>query len=89
MSQTMTGDKELHPPNWMPLEAKMRETGRPVGDCTDFMWMWRQAGTEFYKHIVTRRYLLLDSEQRCWRQGETGLELSDFESEFRRVTEGT
>jgi len=51
------------------------------------MWMCRDRGIEFYKHIDTRRYLLLDSESRCWRQGDSGLELSDFEREFRRVTE--
>ena len=51
------------------------------------MWMWRQDGIEFYKHIESRRYLLLDSEQRCWRQGTTGFEFADFESEFRRLTE--
>ncbi len=83
----MSHDKELSPPNWRPLETRMRETGRPVSLCTGFMWMWTKGGIEFYKHIDTRRCLLLDSEQRCWRQGEQGLEPADFESEFRRVTE--
>jgi hypothetical protein len=84
----MSQEKELSPSNWRPLEDRMRETGRPVILCADFMWMWRESGgIEVYKHIDTRRYLLLDSEQRCWRQGEHGLEPADFESEFRRVTE--
>jgi hypothetical protein len=47
-------DKEFERPDWTPLE-------RLVGDgCCDFMWMWREGGVQFYKHIRTRRYLLLD-----------------------------
>ncbi len=83
----MSQGKELGPSNWRPLETRMRETGRPVSLCADFMWMWRENGIEFYKHIETRRYLLLDSEQGCWRESERDLEPADFESEFRRVTE--
>ena len=79
--------KELGPPNWAPLETKLRETGRPLSLCAVFMWMWREGGIEFYKHVETRRYLLLDSEQHCWRQGDGGLKLSDFERELRRATE--
>ena len=72
--------------NWMPLETLLRKSGRPVNLCASFMWMYRQNDIEFYKHIDTRRYLLLDSNLRCWRQGTHRLELSDFESEFRRAT---
>jgi hypothetical protein len=72
--------------NWTPLETMLRDTGRQVSLCGSFMWMYRQNGIEYYKHIDTRRYLLVDSELRCWRQGTHGLELSEFEQEFRRAT---
>jgi hypothetical protein len=80
--------KELGPPNWLPLETKLRESGRPVSLCAAFMWMWRERGIDFYKHIDTRRYLLLDSHRRCWRQGPREPELADFECEFHRVRSG-
>ena len=78
--------KDLEAANWTPLETILRATGRPASMCASFIWMYRQNGIEYYKHIDTRRYLLLDSELRCWRQGTHGLELSDFDREFRRVT---
>ncbi len=82
----MNEPKDLGAANWVPLETMLRESGRPVNLCASFMWMYRQNGIEFYKHIDTRRYLLLDSTLRCWRQGTHRLELSDFETEFRRAT---
>ena len=82
----MNEPKGLGAANWMPLETLLRKSGRPVNLCASFMWMYRQNDIEFYKHIDTRRYLLLDSNLRCWRQGTHRLELSDFESEFRRAT---
>ena len=42
----------------MPLETKLRESGRPVSLCATFMWMWRERGIDFYKHIDTRLYWL-------------------------------
>ena len=51
----MNGNKGFETPNWVPLETKLRETGRPIGLCAAFMWMWRDRGIEFYKHIDTRR----------------------------------
>ena len=51
----MNEGKELGPPNWLPLETKLRESGRPVSLCAAFMWMWREQGIDFYKHIDTRR----------------------------------
>jgi len=50
------------------------------------MWMWREGGIEFYKHITTRRYLLLDSEGHCYRQTGAGLEAADVAAELKRVT---
>jgi hypothetical protein len=78
----MNQTKDLGAAKWTPLETMLRQTGRPVSLCGSFMWMYRQNGIEFYKHIDTRRYLLLDSELRSWRQGEHGLEPSDFDHEF-------
>jgi hypothetical protein len=82
----MNQTKDLGPANWAPLETMLRQTGCPVSLCASFMWMYRQNGIEFYKHIDTRRYLLLDSQLRCWRQGDHGPELSDFDREFDLVT---
>ncbi len=73
-------EMEFDQPNWAPLEAK----GGPEL-CRQFMWMWRQSGIEFYKHIDTRRYLLMDSEGRCYRQTEGGFEPVDASTELKRV----
>lgn len=79
--------KDLDAANWAPLETMLRQTGRSVSLCASFMWMYRENGIEFYKHIDTRHYLLLDSQLRCWRQGTHGLELSNFDREFDLVAE--
>ena len=51
------------------------------------MWMWRENGLEHYKHIDSRRYLILDAEGHCYgRQGDQLVRV-DFRKEFRRVTE--
>jgi phage protein U len=49
--------------------------------------MWRENGLEYYKHIDTRRYLILDAEGRSYvhRDGETVR--IDFQKEFRRVVQ--
>jgi hypothetical protein len=49
------------------------------------MWMWRESGMEFYKHIGTRRYLLLDSKGGCYRQTAIGLDVIDVAAELKRV----
>jgi hypothetical protein len=74
------GAKEFDAPNWAPLETK----GGP-DLCAEFMWMWRQAGIEFFKHIRTRRYLLLDSRGRCYRQTADGFELADLDAALERA----
>ena len=72
-------DKEFERPDWTPLE-------RLIGNrCCQFMWMWRQGGIQFYKHIRTRRYLVLDSEGCCYRQTAMGLEAVDLVAELKRV----
>jgi hypothetical protein len=67
--------------NWAPLERLLT----PV-QCAEFMWMYREDGIEHYKHIVSRRYLLLDREGRCLARTGDGLREVPFEQEWRRVT---
>ena len=76
-----TSAMELEPANWKPLELRIGSR------CAEFMWMWRENGLEYYKHIDTRRYLILDAEGCCYvrRDGETVR--VDFQKEFRRVVE--
>ena len=76
------GEKNFENPNWKPLEKIIGPDG-----CGDFMWMWQEAGIEFYKHIRTRRYLLLDSTGQCYRRGPNGLEQTDVRAELERVME--
>ena len=72
---------ELEPANWKPLELRIGSRS------AEFMWMWRENGLEYYKHIDTRRYLILDAEGRSYvhRDGETVR--VDFQKEFCRVVE--
>jgi len=72
---------ESEPANWKPLEMRIGER------CAEFMWMWRQNDLEYYKHIDTRRYLILDAEGRSYRQRDGDLVVVDFAEEFRRVAE--
>ena len=76
-----TSAMELEPANWKPLELRIGSR------CAEFMWMWRENGLETYKHIDTRRYLILDAEGRSYvhRDGETVR--IDFQKEFRRVVQ--
>lgn len=73
-------EKHFENPNWKPLERLLGSSG-----CENFMWMWREVGVEFYKHIRTRHYLLLDSEGLCYRRGPNGPELTDVQAELERV----
>jgi hypothetical protein len=73
---------ELEPANWKPLELRIGER------CAEFMWMWRQNDLEYYKHIDTRRYLILDAEGRSYDRRDGDLVPVDFAVEFRRVAEG-
>ena len=70
---------ELGPANWKPLELRIGHR------CGEFMWMWREHGLEYYKHIDTRRYLILDAKGRSYVRRGGVLVRGDFRSEFRRV----
>lgn len=73
--------KTFDNPNWAPLE-------RLIGmRCEEFMWMGRECGVEFYKHINTRRYIRLDSSGGCFREALGGLEPADLDEELKRVFE--
>ena len=72
--------KSVEPSDWGPLEKRIGSR------CAEFMWMFREDGIEFYKHIGTRRYLLLDSASRCFRRKDGAFVEVDFELEYRLVT---
>lgn len=68
-------------PNRSPLEGRL-----PPALCAEFMWMFRQAGVEHYKHSDTRRYLLLGQSGECVARTDGGFEEVDFEEEWQRVS---
>jgi len=80
--RTTVAEKTFENPNWQPLEDLVGPS-----ECGEFMWMWRESGIEFYKHIWTRRYLLLDSEGRCYMRGPDGFQQTDVQAELKRVKE--
>jgi len=68
-------------PNWAPLKAKLTPELY-----AEFMWMYRDRGVEHYKHILTRRYLRLDSNGCCLsRQGDSFYEVP-FDEEWKRIS---
>lgn len=72
---------ELAPPTWTPLERHLKQP-----ECVEFMWMYRQAGLNHYKHIETRRYLRLDGDGRCFVPAVVGWKEVLFENEWKRVS---
>ena len=72
---------ELEPANWEPLERRIGSR------CGEFMWMYRDGGLEHYKHIDTRRYLILDAKGRSYVRKGGDLVRVNFRKEFRRVVE--
>lgn len=69
------------PPKWAPLERHLMPP-----ECAEFMWMYRQAGLDHYKHIESRRYLRLDGGGRCFVSAEVGWKEVPFEDEWKRVS---
>lgn len=82
MSRSDVATPEAGPANWTPLELRIGSR------CAEFMWMYRQSGYEYYKHIGTRRYIILDSRGACFRRHGADVVPADFHDELRRVTEG-
>ncbi len=70
--------------NWAPLERKLDHDANAI---REFMWMYadEETGVEYYKHTITRKYLLLHRDGRCFQQAAPGLIEMDFDSELRRV----
>jgi hypothetical protein len=79
----MTATTEV---NWAPLEARLRCDVKVI---REFMWMFGDANTEveYYKHSITRRYLLLHRDGRCFQQSLNGLVEVDFATDLVRVRE--
>jgi hypothetical protein len=59
-------------PNWKPLEDKVG------GRCQEFMFMGRMGSMNFYKHILTRRYLILDHSGNCYVYRKGKYEPAEF-----------
>ncbi len=72
--------------NWAPLEARLSCDATVI---REFMWMFGDAntGVEYYKHSITRRYLLLHRDGRCFQQSLNGLVEVDFATDLVRVRE--
>ena len=70
--------------NWAPLERKLKDATAII---PEFMWMYadEETGVEYYKHTVTRRYLLLHRDGRCFQQSAPGLVEVEFDGELDRV----
>jgi len=71
--------------NWAPLEARLHND---IDTIRELMWMYGCEATqiEYYKHSVTRRYLLLHRDGRCFQYTEGGdLKEVDFQQELHRV----
>jgi hypothetical protein len=75
--------------NWIPLERRLKPLVGHTEVIREFMWMYgdQEARIEYYKHSVTRRYLLLHADGRCFQQTASGLVEVDFQEELRRVRE--
>lgn len=72
---------EFEPANWNPLEQRLG------AKCGEFMWMYRKDGIEYYKHIRTRRYIMLDSRGICVGRYGSELWVVDFHLELQYVRE--
>ena len=73
--------------NWTPLEAKLKSLGSHPGVIREFMWMYGDEDTriEYYKHSVTRKYLLLHQDGRCFQQTTSGLVEVEFQEKLQRI----
>jgi len=73
--------------NWTPLEVRLKSLGGHADVIREFMWMYgdEESRIEYYKHSVTRRYLLLHQDGRCFQQTASGVVEADFQEELRRV----
>jgi len=84
----LNGSDQDARPNWLPLKRRLEVFGHGEAEslCASFMWVRRGHGIEFYKHVDTGRYLLLDLDQNCWRYAGQRLELASFERQLAEVS---
>ena len=70
--------------NWAPLERRLKGVPAII---REFMWIYadEDTGVEYYKHTMTRRYLLLHHDGRCFQQAAPGLIEVNFDIELDRV----
>jgi hypothetical protein len=56
-------------PDWTLLEEAVKEASLPPAVVGEFMWMgeWKE-GQHSYKHIDTRKYVVLTGKASGWRQ---------------------
>jgi hypothetical protein len=65
--------------NWNPLLTRLS-----ARQCGAFMYIGHVGPVHLYKHILTRRYLNLDSEGNCYVWNGRGGEAKDYvRAEFR------
>jgi hypothetical protein len=76
-------DIQIEEPNWLPLEQRIGE------QCADFMWMYAKDDVEYYKHIVTRRYLCLNSTGGVFLCIDGVLEPVEFQYGYAVATSGS
>lgn len=60
-------------PNWKPLLTRLAPN-----HCGAFMYMGHVGPVHLYKHIITRRYLNLDSAGSCYVWNGQGDEVKDY-----------
>lgn len=66
-------------PNWSPLEKRL---GKGNARLDDWMWMQHRNGLEYFKHRLTRKYLVLDPEGNAYIGG--WMQVRDFWQHYRK-----
>lgn len=74
-------------PNWKPLEKHL---GQYPALMAHWMWMFRSGtGLEYYKHFMTRRYLVLDHEGNAYEpihEGSWRQTIVEFQTAYDKAT---
>ena len=67
--------------NWKPLENRLG-----AARCAGFMFMGRVNGVNLFKHGISRSYLYLDDDGKCYAAGKPGCYLpADFDQELSKL----
>lgn len=68
-------------PVWGPLERRLGKA-----KCVGFMFMGRLNAVNLYKHGITRTYMYLDDQGKCYKRLKHGSFLpTDWDTELRRL----